>query len=108
MKPIPSLAFAKAMVLLYVFAPVLAQDHVYKPLTDKGCYSSSDPLKDQGPWDFQSSGYCQETCADAGYPVMGTKGANCWCGDLLPASSSKVPDSKCDTACQGFPDNICR
>ncbi|KAL8953606.1 MAG: hypothetical protein Q9222_000532 [Ikaeria aurantiellina] len=36
-----------------------------------------------------------------------TLGSNCWCGDLLPATSSKVSDSQCSTSCQGFPDNKC-
>ncbi|MCJ1469828.1 hypothetical protein MMC07_008470 [Pseudocyphellaria aurata] len=38
---------------------------------------------------------------------MAMKGANCWCGDLLPAANSKVANSKCDIKCNGFPDDIC-
>lgn len=63
---------------------------------------------DQGPWTFQSSGYCQKTCVDQGYPVMGTQGSNCWCGKLLPAANSKVSDSKCNLHCDGFPKDTCK
>ncbi|KAL9055235.1 MAG: hypothetical protein Q9206_003220, partial [Seirophora lacunosa] len=34
-----------------------------------------------------------------------TTGSNCWCGDLLPAASSKTDDAKCDKSCQGGGDN---
>ncbi|KAI4204732.1 MAG: hypothetical protein LQ346_001556 [Caloplaca aetnensis] len=34
-------------------------------------------------------------------------GSNCWCGDLLPITSSKTSDSQCSTSCQGYPDDKC-
>ncbi|KAL8799233.1 MAG: hypothetical protein Q9182_006035 [Xanthomendoza sp. 2 TL-2023] len=36
-----------------------------------------------------------------------TGGSDCWCGDLLPATSSRVSDSDCGTACNGWPDQKC-
>ena len=98
--------------MLCAIAPVSAQDSttpVLKPLTPLGCFSSSDPLEDQGSWTFQSAGYCQTTCVKLGKPVMGTtKGSNCWCGDLIPAANSKVADSKCNTKCNGYGLDFCK
>ncbi|KAI4141617.1 MAG: hypothetical protein L6R39_005268, partial [Caloplaca ligustica] len=34
-------------------------------------------------------------------------GSNCWCGDLLPPTSSKTSDSDCSTNCNGYPDDKC-
>lgn len=39
---------------------------------------------------------------------MAMKGANCWCGDLIPVANSKVADSKCNIKCNGFPSDICK
>ena len=89
--------------------PVLAEELALKAFTLEGCFDSSDPLKDYGPNDFQSSGACQEQCVRLGKAVMGlTKGTNCWCGDLIPAADSKVSDSKCNSFCVGFDKEMCR
>jgi len=78
----------------------------------QGCYSSSTPLKDQGSNIYQSSGKCQETCVPTSgqtYAVMAmTEGSNCFCGDMLPAEDSKVDDSKCDTPCDGYDQEMCK
>lgn len=76
----------------------------------QGCYSSSTPLKDQGTNIYQSSGACQKTCVEGGtsYAVMAmTEGSNCFCGDMLPAEDTKVDDSKCDTPCDGYDQEMC-
>ena len=62
-----------------------------------------------GPYTYQSPGYCQQKCVDQTKPVMGTTmGSNCWCGDLLPASSSKVSDSECSSKCNGYNLDTCK
>ncbi|KAI9757028.1 MAG: hypothetical protein M4579_003597 [Chaenotheca gracillima] len=77
-------------------------------MTYKGCFSSSDPLTSKGGYQFQTQGYCQTVCAPLGKAVMGlTSGDECWCGDKLPASSSKVSDSECNQPCKGFNKNEC-
>lgn len=72
----------------------------------EGCYSSSTPLTSAGTNIYQSTGKCTETCAGSAVYAM-TMGDACWCGDELPALSDKVDLSDCDTACVGFPNDIC-
>ena len=72
------------------------------------CYSNKGDLTDQGPWTYQSSGYCQPICAGLGMPVMATTGgSNCLCGSDLPPASDKVSSDHCDTPCQGFDTQMC-
>lgn len=74
-----------------------------KAMTDKGCFSSSGSLQDQGQNGFQSPGKCQCFCVNLGKPVMATSGGtNCWCGDLIPATSSKVDSGQCNAKCNGY------
>ncbi|KAL1866656.1 Protein SLG1 [Paecilomyces lecythidis] len=83
-------------------------DVALKTMTDKGCYSSSEPLTDQGSYTFQSTGYCQKLCANKNFSVMAlTKGSNCLCGNELPPSSAKTDDSDCQTPCDGWPASMC-
>lgn len=103
MKSTSSVVVLRGFSLLVVLAPVFALT-----LTPEGCFGSSDPLEDQGPWTFQSLGYCQNLCTDLKQAVMAMKGQNCWCGDQIPALSTKVVDSKCNISCQGFPADICK
>jgi cell wall integrity and stress response component len=37
-----------------------------------------------------------------------TEGSNCFCGDMLPAADTKVDDSKCDTPCDGYDQEMCK
>lgn len=77
-------------------------------MTDKGCFSSSEPLEDQGSYTFQTQGNCQPICVGLEYPVMAlVNGSNCFCGNKLPAKSSKVDDDKCNTPCNGYPQDDC-
>ncbi|KAI9788201.1 MAG: hypothetical protein M1816_007053 [Peltula sp. TS41687] len=81
----------------------LAQNSGLRAMTNMGCYASSETFQDQGPWTWQSSGYCQQACVKLNKPVMGlTGGTNCWCGDLLPAAQNKVDNSQCDLKCNGW------
>lgn len=103
MKSISSAVVLRGISLLLALTPVFAL-----PSTPKGCFASSDPLEDQGSWTFQSLGYCQDKCTGLNKAVMAMKGSNCWCGDLIPAASSQVADSKCNIKCNGFPSDICK
>ena len=109
MKSLQLAAANLALSLLCISQAVYAQDNTgLKAYTAKGCYSSSSPLEDQGPYLYQTPGYCQKTCVNLNKPVMGLiAGSNCWCGDLVPAANSKVSDSECNTNCQGFPADKC-
>ncbi|KAJ9256788.1 hypothetical protein DTO207G8_2391 [Paecilomyces variotii] len=83
-------------------------DVALKTMTDEGCYSSSEPLKDQGSYTFQSTGYCQKLCANKGFSVMAlTQGSNCLCGNVLPPTSAKTDSSNCNTPCDGWPAAMC-
>ncbi|KAH0401446.1 hypothetical protein KCU89_g4153, partial [Aureobasidium melanogenum] len=79
------------------------------PITDAGCFSGSAGLEDNGTFNYQSKGHCQETCIGVGATVMAmTDGNDCWCGSTLPAKSSlQSDDSKCSTSCVGYPDDMC-
>lgn len=80
------------------------------PVTDAGCFSGSAGLEDNGTYNYQSKGHCQETCIGVGATVMAmTDGNDCWCGSTLPAKSSlQSDDSKCSTTCVGYPSDMCK
>jgi hypothetical protein len=75
----------------------------------KGCYTNvTPPLKDMGPYDYQSSGWCHGVCTKAKKPVMALyQGSNCFCGDQLPPNSEKTSKDDCTAACNGFPQEYC-
>lgn len=97
------------LLLLSTLQVAAAQDNAgLKATTYKGCFSSSDGFEDQGSYTYQSPGYCQKQCVGLNKPVMAlTGGSHCWCGDLLPVTSSKTSDSQCSTPCQGYPADTC-
>lgn len=107
--------FRVAFAILIVVPLSIAQQQqdckpttALKAMVDKGCFSSSGSLEDQGFNEFQSPGICQCFCANLGKPVMATSGGtNCWCGDLIPASSSKVDSGKCNSECKGYRQDKC-
>ncbi|KAK3111452.1 WSC domain [Teratosphaeriaceae sp. CCFEE 6253] len=77
-------------------------------MTYQGCYSSAAGLTDQGSYMYQTSGYCQPICVKQDQAVLATSGgSNCWCGDTLPPSSSKVADGECGTPCNGYGQENC-
>lgn len=110
MKSLAPQTVATVSTLLFAAGLVSAQDLQLKAMTAKGCYkaSGSTMLTDQGPYTFQSSGWCQKTCVAKGYPVMALwKGSNCLCGNELPPDSAKTSDSDCNTPCDGWPQDMC-
>lgn len=105
----PLRAVAAALPLFCAITVVSAQSSSLKPLVYEGCYTSSADMTDLGSYMYQSPGYCQQQCVNQNKPVMGTSGgSNCWCGDLLPASSSKVSDSECSSKCNGYNLDMCK
>ncbi|KAK2747046.1 hypothetical protein FQN55_005315 [Onygenales sp. PD_40] len=87
---------------------VTREDIFPNATTDKGCYKSVEPLKDMGPWTWQSNSYCQMECLKKKKSVMALfKGRNCFCGDKIPAESEKTTADKCQEDCKGWPDEKC-
>lgn len=80
------------------------------PVTDAGCFDDSTGLDDNGVYNYQSKGHCQETCIGVGATVMAMTNANeCWCGSSLPPKSALQSDnSKCNKACVGYPSDVCK
>src|SRR5271163_3786264 len=77
-------------------------------ITTLGCYSNADNLQNEGPWTYQTSGYCQTVCAGLNKPVMAiTQGSTCYCGDSEPSSSYAVSNSSCNSPCNGYDLDIC-
>lgn len=102
---VSNVVFAASSLLLWAPAPVNAI--TYNASTHVDCYSSlPSTFVDNGTWTFQSSGYCQERCVPLGYSVMAMTGGNdCWCGNELPANSTKT--DTCTDSCDGWQDDSC-
>ncbi|KAJ5082829.1 hypothetical protein N7532_011872 [Penicillium argentinense] len=74
----------------------------------EGCYSSAGSLSDSKEYTYQSTGYCSTRCSGMNASVLATTDSKyCLCGDSLPPSSDKVDKSKCDSTCQGYPEEMC-
>ncbi|RAO68703.1 uncharacterized protein BHQ10_004715 [Talaromyces amestolkiae] len=97
--------FAASSLLLLAPSPVNAI--TYNASTHVDCYSSlPSNFIDNGTWTYQSSGYCQEQCVPMGYSVMAmTNGNDCWCGNELPANSTKT--DTCTDTCDGWQADAC-
>jgi cell wall integrity and stress response component len=77
-------------------------------LSTVGCFSTPEPMTDQGSYIFQSDGNCQAVCLGLGNSVMGlVNGTNCWCGNLLPPLNSVADNSSCSTPCSGTDVRMC-
>lgn len=104
-------AFAVLPLFLFAHASAIATPQSTLQLhamTYKGCFNTSDPLVNQGPYLYQTSGYCQPICVGQSKPVMGlSRGSDCWCGDLLPAADGLVPDAECNSPCNGYDKENC-
>jgi len=70
-----------------------------------GCYKSTNGLKFEEKWDWQSVGRCSGTCS--AYAAYGMIDKMCYCGNKIPADADKVADSQCNFDCPGFPANNC-
>lgn len=111
-----SLAFVAAAALLGpshaaaepIPAPATLAERQYNTLTYEGCYSSSSGLSYNTSYQFNTKGYCQTQCVPAGYNVQATTNkTDCWCGNSVPPSSSKVDDSYCNDSCAGYGTEMC-
>ncbi|KAI9367860.1 WSC domain-containing protein [Aspergillus egyptiacus] len=74
-----------------------------------GCFSSIEPLEDQGTYIYQSNGYCLGKCYQQEYAVFALHNGNrCFCGDKLPEKSSEEDsDDKCNTPCAAWQSVMC-
>ncbi|RFU26197.1 hypothetical protein B7463_g10140, partial [Scytalidium lignicola] len=105
-----SFALAGLLALSHVSAdpipvPVPVQ---LKSMTPEGCFHSGEGLKFNSTYTFQSSGWCQPICVQMNKAVLATTGgSDCWCGDELPPTSSKVASSFCNTNCTGYGKEMC-
>lgn len=55
---------------------------------------------------YQTNGLCHDFCIDDwAYAI--TQDKLCWCSNYAPVKSSQVDDSKCDTPCPAWPDEVC-
>lgn len=75
-----------------------------------GCYSELDSFKNQGPFTYQTSGYCQDLCTiknDFKIAALG-HGDVCYCGNKMPSDTAKVSDDQCDLPCVGWPAESCK
>lgn len=98
-----------AHALLVVAMSSTAYGDVLSQMTYKGCYSSSSGLSKDDEWLYQTSGYCQPKCVNKNDAVLATSNGNeCWCGNELPPSASKVDDDKCDVPCTGYGSENCK
>jgi len=79
-----------------------------REMKDVGCFNTSDPLEDHGYYIGRSVGNCQLVCIWLQKPIMAlSDGTNCWCGNLIPAKSSQVSMSQCNTPCMGINTENC-
>ena len=102
-KSTPLKATATAFQIFHAIAFVSAQSSNLGPLVYQGCFTSPADMQALGSSDNQSPEYCQQKCVNLNKPMMGTsQGSDCWCGDLLPASSSRFSDAGCSSKCNGY------
>ena len=70
----------------------------------QGCYSdaSSRTLSQQISGGATSIASCQASCRDQGFAYAGNEyGRECWCGNSIASSASKLADSSCSYTCPG-------
>lgn len=100
---------AQALLLLSLSTVGVYAQGSIDSMTYVGCFSSSEPFTDEGYDQFQTTGVCRPLCEGKNAAAFGmTNGSDCWCGDELPAASSKVSDSKCSTVCNGYGEQNCK
>jgi hypothetical protein len=79
-----------------------------RQLSAIGCFATTVPMVNHGPYIYQTSGNCQQICLLFGNTAMGLgNGTDCWCGDAYPPASAKVDDAQCNTPCAGYGTDTC-
>lgn len=89
----------------YIFSALALALPVYSlsSTASMGCYSAIESFKNQGPYTYQSPGYCQTQCAGNNFKVAAlSRGNMCYCGNKVPSDSAKIAGDKCDIACTGW------
>lgn len=83
---------------------VLALVHIALAADPIGCYSSVSG-KSADTDGLLSSLKCADLCPDSPYVAVGDD--KCYCLDSKPSSSDEVDSSKCDSACNYYPQEMC-
>ena len=90
-------------------AAVSAQSSSMNPLIYNGCFTSSQEMKDLGPYVYQTPDYCQQQCINRNMSLMATsRRSHCWCGNSISESSGLVFDTECSSICTGYNIGSCR
>lgn len=51
---------------------------------------------------------CANHCFERGYTFAGTESGNeCWCGETIRTDAVRLPESYCQTPCNGKQDSVC-
>jgi len=104
MKPILSLVVAAVGLLDVATAITTAQQARLNVPGYQGCFSSNAGATLVNNTDiYNSQGKCVERCLAAEYAVeLLSDAKECWCGQKLPSSVTKVDESKCNRPCIGY------
>ncbi|KAI0848274.1 hypothetical protein F5Y00DRAFT_238713 [Daldinia vernicosa] len=55
---------------------------------------------------YQSDGLCHDFCV-ASFAFAIVQDEECWCSDYVPDEATQVDTDECDTACPGYPSDLC-
>ena len=93
-----------AVTALFAATNVMALER-----TAQGCFSSSTGMTLNSTQEYNSRGSCGDQCYAINSATFAMTDRNlCYCGDVLPPSSTKVNDSKCNINCPGFGSESCK
>lgn len=70
------------------------------------CASFNTGQTDRNSSIYQTNGLCHDFCIDD-YAYAITQDKLCWCSNYAPSKSSRSDNSKCDTPCPAWPDEVC-
>ncbi|KAF4973653.1 hypothetical protein FSARC_131 [Fusarium sarcochroum] len=70
------------------------------------CASFNTGSTDRNSSIYQTNGLCHDYCIDD-YAYAITQDKLCWCSNYAPSKSSRSDNSKCDTPCPAWPDEVC-
>ncbi|KAJ5816349.1 hypothetical protein N7447_008582 [Penicillium robsamsonii] len=94
----------------YIFSALALALPVYSlsSTAGMGCFSEVESFKNQGPYTYQSLGYCEAQCTGKDFKVAAlSRGNMCYCGNKVPSDSVKIADDKCDVRCPGYAAQNC-
>lgn len=93
------------VLTLTLALPILAETSI----SQFGCYSHVPGLTKSTTYPFQSLTYCETKCQRDGFRVAAlSQGSTCACSHQVPKESEKVDDDRCDSMCDGWPEDKCK